>query len=261
VNTWQPLASSALALGLIVSSAYSVMAQAPVNPASTYDPRVTFAPLVLPDPATPYRSANGAPGPSYWQNAADYVMHAAIDPVTKVLANDEVITYTNNSPDSLDSLWIHLEQNSYRKDSRVSNLGNAGIGRPPRAGQTGPPRPLRGDNYTEGFVFESVEVGPAVAAARWSKADYIVDDTRMRIRLLTPLKPHGGQLRIHIKYHYTIPGVWGGRTSWGRRSMARSMTWRSGIRACACMTICVAGTRCRISARSSIWSMGTSIIT
>ncbi len=30
-----------------------------------------------------------------------------------------------------------------------------------------------------------------------------------------PLKPHGAQLRIHVHYHYAIPGVWGGRTSWG----------------------------------------------
>ena len=36
----------------------------------------------------------------------------------------------------------------------------------------------------------------------------------MQIRLSTPLKPHG-VLHIHLVYHYTIPGVWGGRTSWG----------------------------------------------
>lgn len=215
MNTWHRIASNSLALGFLVSAMYSVFAQAPAPSVSTYDPRVTFAPLVLPDPATPYRSANGAPGPSYWQNAADYVMRAAIDPVAKVLTNDEVITYTNNSPDSLDSLWIHLEQNSYRRDARGSNLGNAGSARPPRAGQANPPRPVRGDNYTEGLVLESVEVGPVAGPARWSKADYIVDDTRMQIRLVTPLKPHGTQLRIHIKYHYAIPGIWGGRTSWG----------------------------------------------
>ena len=155
------------------------------------------------------------PGTTYWQNEADYVMHAKLDPVAKVLTNDEVITYTNNSPDSLDCLWIHLEQNTYRKDSRSANLGNTGFGRPPRAGQTATPAPARADNHTEGYVLESVEVGPAAPTAKFVKADYIVDDTRMQIRLATPLKPHGAQLRIHIKYHYAIPGVWGGRTSWG----------------------------------------------
>ena len=32
------------------------------SPPSPYDPRVTFAPLTLPDPVNAYRSSNGAPG-------------------------------------------------------------------------------------------------------------------------------------------------------------------------------------------------------
>src|ERR1700735_1762548 len=48
-------------------------AQAPMSPRSTYDPRITFAPLTLPDPVTSYRSGAGSPGPLYWQNEADYV--------------------------------------------------------------------------------------------------------------------------------------------------------------------------------------------
>src|ERR1700677_2273475 len=87
-------------------------------PAPPYDPRLTFAPLTLPDGVNAYRSGNGAPGPAYWQNEADYEMHAALDIKAKTLQNDEIITYTNNSPDSLTSLWIHLDQNIYRKDSR-----------------------------------------------------------------------------------------------------------------------------------------------
>ena len=47
------------------------------------------------------------------------------------------------------------------------------------------------------------------------KADYLVEDTRMQIRLPQPMAPKGSALKIHIKYHYQIPGVWGGRTSWG----------------------------------------------
>ena len=71
----------------------------PQTPAPIYDPRVAFAPLTLPDPVNAYRSGNGAPGPAYWQNEADYEMHAALDTKAKTLQNDEVITYTNNSPD------------------------------------------------------------------------------------------------------------------------------------------------------------------
>ena len=188
--------------------------------APTFDPRITFAPLTLPQPVNSYRSASGQPGPAFWQNEADYTMHATLDPVAKVLTNDEIITYTNNSPDTLPSLWILLEQNTYRADSRASNLGNAGMRRLPRPGQPAPggnfDRMLsRANNYTDGIVFESVETQPgATGPTPATKADYLVDDTRMNLRLASPLKPHTA-LRIHIKYHYAIPGTWGGRTSWG----------------------------------------------
>ena len=204
-------------------SIQAVAQTAPAPSAPTYDPRVTFAPLTLPEPVNSYRSGNGAPGPQYWQNSADYVMHAAIDPVAKVLTNDEIITYTNNSPDTLPSLWIHLEQNSYRKDSRSHNLGNPAFGgraaRPAAAGQAAPAaaqaRPNRADNFTEGIVFDSVTTqAGATGATPATKATYLIDDTRMNITLPTPLKAHSA-LRIHMKYHYAIPGVWGGRTSWG----------------------------------------------
>ena len=29
------------------------------------------------------------------------------------------------------------------------------------------------------------------------------------------MPPKGSAIKLHIKYHYRIPGVWGGRTSWG----------------------------------------------
>src|ERR1039458_731539 len=91
----------------------------PPAPAGTYDPLKTFAPLTLPDPVNAYRSADGTPGPDYWQNRADYVIRASIDPATQLLAANEVIAYTNNSPSALDYLWIQLDQNIYRSDARA----------------------------------------------------------------------------------------------------------------------------------------------
>ena len=176
---------------------------------ATYDPRLTFAPVTLPDPVNAYRSSNGAPGPSYWQNQADYEMHATLDTNAKVLENDEVITYTNNSPDSLTSLWIHMEQNIYRPDARGKIVNGGG----PRRGK---PVPDTEENpngrTTEGFVLESVTIEHGKESL---KADYLIDDTRMQIRPPQPMAPKGSVLKIHIKYHYQIPGVWGGRNSWG----------------------------------------------
>lgn len=173
---------------------------------ASYDPRLTFAPLTLPDPVNAYRSSNGAPGPSYWQNEADYEMHADLDTTAKMLRNDEIITYTNNSPDTLTSLWIHMEQNLYRKDSRGQIINGAIFRRMRSAGGQNAPTP------TEGFQLDAVEIERGKATV---KADYLIDDTRMQIRLAEPMPPKGSTIRVHIKYHYQIPGVWGGRTSWG----------------------------------------------
>jgi len=189
---------------LQLSAGPSVLAQ---SSATAYDPTKTFAPLTLPDPVNAYRSSNGAPGPSYWQNEADYELHPELDTTTKQLRATEIITYTNNSPDVLPSLWLHVEQNIYRKDSRARLAsGNAARGR--RGVEETGPRPS-----SDGYVFDSVEVE---AGKTTVKAEYVIADTRMQIRLAEPLKGHGGQVKVHIKYHYQIPGVWGGRTSWGK---------------------------------------------
>jgi hypothetical protein len=89
---------SALAAAAQNSVAQNSVAQNSVAQ-NSYDPRLTFAPLTLPNAVNSYRSSNGAPGPAYWQNEADYEMHAEIDPAAKTLKNNETITYTNNSPD------------------------------------------------------------------------------------------------------------------------------------------------------------------
>jgi len=83
-----------------------------------YDPRETFAPVNFPDSVNRYRGPDGAPGPDFWQNRADYDIAARLDPASKSLTATETITYTNNSPSTLTSLWVQLDQNIYRPDAR-----------------------------------------------------------------------------------------------------------------------------------------------
>ena len=159
----------------------------------TYDPRETFAPLTLPQPVNAFRAGDGTPGPQYWQNRADYTIHASIDTSTHTLSASEIIAYTNNSPSSLDCLWVQLDQNIYRNDSRSRYAGGR----------------VRKD-FTEGFILESVEIerqGHAVKAAT------LISDTRLQIRLEGALASHGGKLNIRMRYHYQIPGEFGGRTA------------------------------------------------
>jgi hypothetical protein len=70
----------------------------------------------LPTPNV-YRNASGAPGHLYWQQKADYKMDIELDDENQKIYGQETITYTNNSPDVLDYLWVQLDQNMRAKDS------------------------------------------------------------------------------------------------------------------------------------------------
>ncbi len=191
------LAALCLGLGLICGAAAQAQDKpaqalpAPAQPA--YDPLQTFAPLTLPNAVNRYRSANGAPGPDYWQNRSDYEIHAALDPAAKAIAATVTITYANNSPDTLESLWLQLDQNLYRRDARGAVSSDR-----------------RRAQFTDGFVIEQVEV---VRGGRSEMVTPLVSDTRMQVRLSSPLA-HGGQVKLKIRYHYTVPGLFGGRTAW-----------------------------------------------
>jgi hypothetical protein len=163
-------------------------------PKSGYDPLETFAPLDLGQAVNVYRSANGLPGPKYWQNKADYQLHVTLDPVAKTITGTVRITYTNNSPDTLDVLWLQLEQNLYKPESR-GYLAQGG--------------PLRG--ATGGMTLDTTEV--AVGGKTVSVAP-LISDTRAQIVLPTPLAS-GEKAVVTIHYHFTIPGTFGGRMAWG----------------------------------------------
>jgi hypothetical protein len=163
------------------------------NGGSRYNPLETFAPLVLPQGVNRYRSANGAPGPDYWQNRADYEIHASLDTVHRELSATEVITYTNNSPDALTSLWVLLDQNTYRQDARAAPADEE----------------VRRE-FTAGYSLDEVSI--ETAGGKVSKAKFVVADTRMQIQLPQPLRK--GSIKVHFRYRYTIPGMFGGRTSW-----------------------------------------------
>jgi hypothetical protein len=163
--------------------------------ARPYVPLKTFAPLTFPEPADLVRSGAGTPGPAYWQNRADYRIDASLDPASRTLSATEVITYTNNSPQALDLLWLQLDQNIYRADSRAAAMAASG----------------RGRATTEGYVIEAVGLETGGHAV---PLDHLVSDTRMRVLLPRPL-PHGAKLKLQVRYHFTIPGRFGGRMGWG----------------------------------------------
>jgi hypothetical protein len=168
----------------------NINASAQKNPVSIYNPQALFAQNFFTKNGNEFRSANGAPGPKYWQNRADYNLQATIDTVENILSCKETITYTNNSPDALSSLWLQLDQNTYRKQARSNFYSNRSSGA-----------------HTDGYQFETISIE---SGGNTIKANYIINDTRMQIRLPKDL-PSNEKLKIHISYNYSIPGRFGGR--------------------------------------------------
>src|SRR5258707_1170447 len=146
--------------GLLIM--FSSFAQS--NP-SNYDNHEAFNPQFYPYPGNDYRSASGEPGPKYWQNRADYKINCILDTASNGLSGDVEITYTNNSPDNLKFLWLQLDQNIYKKDSRGSATTESG-GRWTNTG------------YTEGDLIKSISVE---YNGKTFTPKYNVTDTRTQV--------------------------------------------------------------------------------
>lgn len=57
--------------------------------------------------------------PGYWQQRVNYVMDVELDVVANKLSGSQQITYTNNSPDTLRKLFLHLFWNAFRPGSMM----------------------------------------------------------------------------------------------------------------------------------------------
>jgi len=191
-----------LSLSVILLIAVSADAQRKTKTAnvdtilSNYQPADLFSPMFYPQKGTEKHAANGEPGQKYWQNRVNYRLKANIDTVNKTLSATERIDYVNNSPDALQYLWLQLDQNTYKKDAR-SNFATG----------TTPPA----NAHTDGYQIESVMINHGDVM---QKADYVITDTRMQIRLPKAIIPNGGGISLIITYKYTIPGSFGARTDY-----------------------------------------------
>ena len=61
------------------------------------------------------RTENGLPGQNYWQNQGKYDLNIQLDPKTGTIRGEEKITYTNNSPDTLDKLVFNFVNNVHKQ--------------------------------------------------------------------------------------------------------------------------------------------------
>ena len=149
-----------------------------------------FRRLELPMPNL-FRSPSGAPGAAYWQNRADYTIDVALDTASHQVRGTERIRFTNNSPDSLDYLWLQLDQDifaagSINRSAPPPPLVFAGV--PFDMAVTGPPA---------GFTLDSLRVnGVPARGYRY--------DTMLRLDLPRGLGT-GDTLSISFGFGFQVP--------------------------------------------------------
>jgi hypothetical protein len=187
-------------LTLLSGSSLLWSQQIPVSsttkPISKYDYYDAFAPFFYSKDGTSTRSASGQPGFAYWQNRADYKLSATLNEVNNEIVGTSVIKYTNNSPDTMNFLWMYLDQNLFKQDSR----GNAII--PVEGSRNG----AQGQIFDGGHKIKSVKiVTTSKGIATEKEVKYLITDTRMQIFLPQELKSKGGSATIKIDFSFIIP--------------------------------------------------------
>lgn len=147
--------------------------------------------------ATPnmYRTASGAPGPEYYQQQADYKIDIELDDKNTKLYGSETITYHNNAKESLDYLWVQLDQNQQSRTSKTPLV---------ESNKTDPAMSVQGfsrkyleEDFDGGFNIEYVK------DALGKPMQYTINQTMMRIELAKPMK-YGEKISFSIKWWYNV---------------------------------------------------------
>ena len=149
---------------------------------------------ILPTPNS-YRTAAGAPGKEYYQQKADYDISIELDEPNNRIFGEETITYHNFSLDTLEYLWVQLDQNINKTDSPSKLIVNGGV-----------PKPLTPAKFSEEFIEPAFEGGfnlEHVKDIKNKDLKVVINQTMMRIHLEKPLKPNQ-TFKFKIKWWYNI---------------------------------------------------------
>ncbi len=130
------------------------------------------------------RTEAGEPGPNYWQQDVDYTIRASLDVSTGVITGSEVIIYRNNSPDTLRTVVVKLEQNVFSEGARRNR----------RAPITG------------GVTIDRIQVNGGDVETRYYLAGstYYEARTLLLVDLRNPLATHE-TVAIEIDWRHVVP--------------------------------------------------------
>ena len=150
------------------------------------------------------RTADGRPGPAYWQPYTRYDIDARLDPETGEVMGRARITYENRSPSPLDVIVINLYQNLHAPGA-MRNESQEVTG-----GVTLQRVAADGTELQQG----PLSAGPA----------FVVDGTLMGIRPPESV-PAGGTVELEVDWQFVVPQNGAGRMGHSNREMYFLAYW------------------------------------
>lgn len=139
-------------------------------------------------------SAMAQPGPGYWQQAVDYQMDIDMNVETNRYDGYQKLSYTNNSPDTLDRVFYHLFFNAFQPNSMMDK----------RSRTISDPDRRVGDRIVG---YDESEIG--YQKINWIKqngtdVEFTVEGTIMEVHLSEPILP-GEVVEFEMEYEAQVP--------------------------------------------------------
>ncbi|MCP4582647.1 MAG: M1 family metallopeptidase [candidate division Zixibacteria bacterium] len=128
-------------------------------------------------------------GDEYFQQKVDYKITAELIPSEASLKGSELVTYYNNSPNTLDRIYFYLYLNAFKPGSNL-DLESQRYGRFRLAEM---PAEFWGEMIIEKIAYAGIEFD-----------DYKIDDTIMEFMLPQELAP-GDSISLYLEYTMRIP--------------------------------------------------------
>lgn len=152
---------------------------------------------MLPTP-TSQRNASGAPGAAYWQNRADYDIDVTLDDEKRTISGKATVTYHNASPDTLEYLWVQLDQNYQAHDAESRQVPNIKRGvDPAKFSYSALDRMLAQEEYDGALKVT------ALTDEQGQDLERQIVKTMMRVDLPQPLAP-GGKFVFNVVWNFPI---------------------------------------------------------
>ncbi|MBD3290304.1 hypothetical protein GF337_15980 [candidate division KSB1 bacterium] len=127
----------------------------------------------------------------YWQQHVQYIIAVELDSETRIITGKQKICYTNNSPDTLHEIYLHLYPNAFQENSLMAKeMYRCGIS-------------LIKEQENKGHIqINSLKLSYRNEATV-EYSNYHINETLMNIALPTPLLP-GDTLNLELSFEEKI---------------------------------------------------------